>query len=174
LNRRLKVLIGEEEIRKRVRELGKEILESFSSPTVTVISVLKGALLFTADLIRSLNAQVEVDFIGIKSYKGRSKGEVKITSCPGIPLEGKEVLIVDDIFDTGESLFAAYREILKERPYKVKTCVLLEKEVERKVSITPDFVGFKIPDCYVVGYGLDLDEKFRNLPYIACFEGDGD
>ena len=173
MNPKLKVLIGEKEIQKRIAELAGEISNCFTSP-VTVISVLKGSLFFTADLVKALGVETEIDFIRVKSYRGRTKGDVSVTHRPDIPLKGKQVLIVDDIFDTGESLLAAYKEVLKEEPLAVKTCVLLEKELERDVPIRPDFVGFKIPNYYVVGYGLDLNEKFRNLPYIAYFEGEED
>ena len=166
----LKVLISEKEIKKRVKELGKEIPEHFSGKIV-VLSLLKGAFVFTADLIREIEAETEVAFMRLKSYRGEEKGEVQITCRPEVDLAGREVLIVDDIFDTGESLEAAYREVLKMGPSKVKACVLLDKEVPKRVNIRPDFVGFKIPNCFVVGYGLDLNETFRGLPFIGYFEG---
>jgi hypoxanthine phosphoribosyltransferase len=173
LRRRLRVLIPEERIRKRVEELGREIPKSMDSPVITVVSLLKGALVFTADLVRHLRAETEVDFFRVTSYSGKEKGKLQITYRPEIPLKGKHVLIVDDIFDTGETLHAVYSEILKEKPLTVKTCVLLDKEVEKGVNLKPDFVGFRVPNYFVFGYGLDLNEMYRDLPYIGYFEGDG-
>ncbi len=152
--------------------MGKEIPEAFSSSVITVVSVLKGALVFTADLIRHLRAETELEFLRIRSYEGENRKELKITCELEGSLRGKEVLIVDDIFDTGESLYAAYMEVLKHEPSSVKTCVLLDKEVKKRVDIRPDFVGFKIPNRFVFGYGLDLNEMYRDLPYIGYFEGD--
>ncbi len=170
MKEKLKVLIEEREIRKRVKELGEEIPKHFSG-SIVVVSLLKGAFVFTADLIREMEAETEVAFMRLKSYRGKEKGEVEITYRPEVDLTGREVLIVDDIFDTGESLEAAYREVLKMGASKVKTCVLLDKEVPKRVEIRPDFIGFKIPNCFVVGYGLDLNETFRGLPFIGYFEG---
>jgi hypoxanthine phosphoribosyltransferase len=165
-----KVLIPEEKIRQRVQELADEISEAFQNTPVTIISVLKGALVFTADLIRLMKVVVEVDFIRVKSYCGEKKSKLEATYKPELSLKGKNVLIVDDIFDTGESLQFVYKEILNHSPANIKTCVLLEKETEKKVDIRPDFVGFTIPNRFVVGYGLDLNDMYRSLPYIGYFE----
>ena len=170
MNQKVKVLIDRERIERRVRELGEEISRHFSGKVV-VISLLKGAFVFTADLVRNLKLDAEVDFMRLKSYTGREKGELRLTYRPETDLKGKDVLIVDDIFDTGESLEFAYREVLSAGAKRVKTCVLLDKEVEKRTQLRPDFVGFKIPDYFVFGYGLDLNETFRGLPYIAYFEG---
>jgi len=165
-----KVLIPEEKIRQRVKELADEISKVFQNNPVTIISVLKGALVFTADLMRFLKSNVEVDFIRVKSYRGEKKEKLEATYKPELNLKGKNVLIVDDIFDTGESLQFVYREIAQRFPASIRTCVLLEKEVERKVDIKPDFVGFKIPNRFVVGYGLDINDMYRELPYIGYLD----
>lgn len=161
----VEVLIAPQEIERRVKELAEEIEEALPSPFV-VISLLKGAFIFTADLVRNFR-DVELDFMKVESYRGREKGKTKMTLEPKISLEGKRVLIVDDIFDTGESLDFAFRWVKAKGALDVKTCVLLDKEVEKRTSLKPDFVGFRVPDYFVVGYGLDLDEKFRQLPYIG-------
>jgi hypoxanthine phosphoribosyltransferase len=164
------ILITEEKIKRRVEELAKEISNEFGNSLVTIVSILKGAVVFTVDLMRYMKSEVEIDFIRIKSYQGEKKGEFRITVLPELDLKGKQVLIVDDIFDTGESLKLAYDEVIKHSPKVVKTCVFLDKQIEKKVDIRPDFVGFKIPDYFVVGYGLDINEMYRDLPYIGYFK----
>jgi len=164
------ILIPEEKIKKRVEELAEEISNEFGNSLVTIVSILKGAVVFTVDLMRYMKGEVELDFIRIKSYHGEKKGELRITVLPELDLKGKQVLIVDDIFDTGESLKLAYDEVIKHSPEVVKTCVFLDKQIEKKVDIRPDFVGFEIPDYFVVGYGLDINEMYRDLPYIGYFK----
>jgi len=165
-----KVLIPEEKIRQRVKELADEISEAFKNTPVTILSVLKGAFVFTADLIRFMNVEVEVDFVRVKSYQGNRKGKLETIYKPELNLKGRSVLIVDDILDTGESLHFLYSEILNHSPAELKTCVLLEKKRKKEVDIKPDFVGFTIPDRFVVGYGLDINDMYRGLPYIGYIE----
>ena len=164
------ILIPEEKIKKRVKELAEEISNEFGNSLVTIVSILKGAVVFTVDLMKYMKSEVEIDFIRIKSYQGEKKGELRMTVLPELDLKGKQVLIVDDIFDTGESLKLAYDEVIKHSPEVVKTCVFLDKQIEKKVDIRPDFVGFEIPDYFVVGYGLDINEMYRDLPYIGYFK----
>ena len=164
------ILIPEEKIKKRVEELAEEISNQFGNSLITIVSILKGAVVFTVDLMRYMKSEVELDFIRIKSYHGEKKSELRITVLPELDLKGKQVLIVDDIFDTGESLKLAYDEVIKHSPEVVKTCVFLDKQIEKKVDIKPDFIGFEIPDYFVVGYGLDINEMYRDLPYIGYFE----
>ena len=171
MSRKVKVLIGKEEIEKRVKELSLEISRSFQSDNFVVVSLLKGAFVFTADLVRALDVNPEITFMGLKSYQGERKGELRLTCLPDLELKGRDVLIVDDIFDTGESLEFACRAALDMGASNIKTCVLLDKEVPKRTELRPNFVGFKIPDYFVFGYGLDLNEKFRQLPFIGYFEG---
>ena len=161
----IEVLIGEKEIERRVKELSAQIRELFPPPFVA-LSLLKGAFVFTADLLRNLEG-VEVDFMRLKSYRGKERKGTELLLTPSIPLEGKRVLIVDDIFDTGESLEFAVNWVKGQGAKEVKTCVLLDKEVSKRTPLRPDFTGFKIPNYFVVGYGLDLDEKFRELPFVG-------
>ncbi len=167
---KLKVLIPERKIKERVKELAFQISNDFAGEPVTVVAILKGAFIFAADLIRLMKSEVRVDFLRIKSYSGEKKGRTEITYMPQRELiTDQNVLIIDDIFDTGGSLEVAYRVIKEMSPAKVKTCVLLSKEIDRKTTLTPDFVGFTIPDKFVFGYGLDYNEMYRDLPYIGHF-----
>jgi len=167
---KLKELISEKEIKNRVETLAGEIAEAFGEEPVTVVSLLKGAFIFTADVVRKLKNVELVEFVDVKSYKGMQKGKTKIQFLKDLPAKGRNILILDDIFDTGETLELVLKEVEKGNPKKVKTCVLLDKDVEKRVCIYPDFVGFKIPNKFVVGYGLDYNELFRELPYIAYIE----
>lgn len=166
----LRTLIDEVSLRKRVKELSEEISRDYAGKVLTVICVLKGAFIFTADLVRELKTETVVDFIRVKSYNGKEKMKTEVVYTPDIDIEGKDVLVVDDIFDTGESLELLYRFLERGKPSSIRSCVLLSKDVERKVDIKPDYVGFNIPDRFVVGYGLDMNELYRDLPFIGYFE----
>ena len=166
---KLKTLITEEEIQNRVKTLAKEISETFQQEPIYIISILKGAFIFTADLSRKLKEVEAVEFIKVKSYNGAKKGNTTIQTQP-LNIEDKNVLIIDDIFDTGESLDAVIKEVKKHKPKKIKSCVLLDKKVKKNTDIYPDFIGFTIPNKFVVGYGLDYNEAFRQLPYVAYIE----
>ena len=174
MSRKIKILIGKEAIERRIGELSEEISQSFPFNNLVLVSLLKGAFVFTADLIRALELDVEVTFMALKSYRGEKKGELRLTYLPDLDLKGRPVLIVDDIFDTGESLEFACKAVVDMGASAVKTCVLLDKEVPKRTELRPDFVGFKIPNYFVFGYGLDLNEKFRDLPFIGYFEGEED
>ncbi len=164
------MLIDETSLRRKVKELSEKISNDYSGTTLTVISVLKGAFMFTADLIRELKTETVVDFIRIKSYKGKEKLESQITYEPEMDLEGKDVLIVDDIFDTGESLEVVYNHIKAKKPASLKSCVLLSKDVPKRTSLKVDYLGFEVPNKFIVGYGLDINELYRDLPYIGYIE----
>lgn len=164
----LKILINENELKERLKTLGREISEAFNGEKVTAVCILKGAFMFTADLIREMETEVEIEFMRIKSYDGMKKKVDKLLYDVECDIKGKNVLIIDDILDIGGSLKFATKELRKRKPARMKTCVLLEKE--RKKDFKADFVGFKIPDKFVVGYGLDINELYRDLPYIAVVE----
>jgi len=163
--KRVSKLIDERDIRKRVEELAKEIDRAFKEPFV-VLGVLKGAFIFTADLVRELKSCKEVDFVQIRSYRGKERGEIKLLLEPKVPLKNENVLIVDDILDSGESLRFLKEYLSLKGVKEVKSCVLLKKG-NRGSPVEADFVGFEIPELFVVGYGLDLDERYRNLPYVG-------
>ncbi|WP_457681137.1 hypoxanthine phosphoribosyltransferase [Thermovibrio sp.] len=169
MSREVEVLISKEEIEKRVKELSREIESCFSSP-FTVISLLNGGFIFTADLVRSFKVPVNIDFMRVKSYKGKSRGSLELLYPPELNLKDKKVLLVDDIFDSGESLNFAVNYLKSLGAKEVKTCVLLFKERKRELPLKPDFFGFKVPDFFVVGYGLDLNGMYRQIPYIGILK----
>lgn len=162
-----KVLVAEEDIRRRVDELGKEITSDYAGMQPIAVCVLRGAIPFYADLIRRIDLPVTVDTITVSSYgSGTVSGKLKVITDMRTSVEGRDVLVVDDIIDSGRTSVALI-EMLKERGAKsVRTCALLDKPSRRVVDIKGDYVGFAIPDEFVVGYGLDWNEKFRNLPHV--------
>ena len=163
------ILITEEEIKKRVKELGKEISMDYSGKDVVLVGVLKGSVVFTADLIRSMDIDVTMDFIAVSSYGAstESSGVVRLLKDLDFDIEGKDVIIVEDIIDTGTTLKYLREYLMARKPNSLKICCLLDKPERRKVDIQADYVGFKIPDYFVVGYGIDYAEMFRCLPYVG-------
>ena len=165
----LEVLLDESTIRERVRTLAGEMRSDYGDDPVHLVAVLKGAFVFLADLIRSFEGQVTCDFIAVSSYGSgtSSSGEVRLTKDVDRSLEGRHVVIVEDIVDTGLTL-SYLQEILRARgPRSIRTACLLSKPSRRKITVAVDYVGFTIEDKFVVGYGLDVDEKYRNLPFIG-------
>ena len=167
-----KILITEEEIKKRVKELGRKITEDYRDKFPHLICILKGATIFLSDLIREINIHISLDFMGVSSYGSstESSGILKITKDIDQPIEGRNVLIVEDIVDTGLTLSYLRKLLLSRKPKSLKTCALLNKKVRRKVDVPVEYYGFEIPDEFVVGYGLDFNEKYRNLPYISVLK----
>jgi hypoxanthine phosphoribosyltransferase len=166
------VLISEEALRARVKELGAAITRDQAGRPLTVVGVLKGSFIFLADLVRAIDLPLTVDFIGISSYQGtRSSGVVQITSDLTRPIEDKEVLLVEDIIDTGLSMRYLLENLATRRPASVKVCTLLEKPSRAVVKVPIDYRGFVIGDEFVVGYGLDWDGELRNLPYVGVPRG---
>jgi len=162
------VLIAEADLRARVAAMGAEITRDYQGKPLVLIGVLKGSFIFLADLIRAIELPVLVDFIGISSYQGtRSTGVVQITSDLTRPIEGKHVLLVEDIVDTGLTMRYLLDNLATRRPESVRIAALLEKPARAQVKIPIDYRGFVIGDEFVVGYGLDWDGKLRNLPYIG-------
>jgi hypoxanthine phosphoribosyltransferase len=168
---RLDVLIPEESIQARVRELGQEIRSALGDVPITCICVLKGSFIFMADLVRAIGGEVRCEFLGVSSYHGgtRSSGVVKITQDLRAPIEGRHCVVVEDIIDSGLTLNYLLQMLKMRSPASLQTVALLDKPTHREVDVTCDFVGFQIPDEFVVGYGLDLGEYYRNLPYIAVY-----
>ncbi len=162
------VLISEADLRARVTAMGAEIARDFQGKPLVVIGVLKGSFIFLADLVRAVDAPLSVDFIGISSYQGtKSTGIVQITSDLTRPIEGKHVLLVEDIVDTGLTMRYLLDNLATRRPLSVKIAALLEKPARAQVKIPIDYRGFVIGDEFVVGYGLDWDGKLRNLPFVG-------
>jgi hypoxanthine phosphoribosyltransferase len=167
------VLIAEQEIQARVAELGQQISADYADITPFIVAVLKGAYVFLADLCRHLTVLHEVHFMAISSYGGRatqSTGVVRIVmDLPASP-EGRDVLVVEDIVDSGRTLDYILRNLHTRNPASVRVCTLLSKPSRREIQVPLDYVGFEIPDKFVLGYGLDFDEHYRNLPFIGVLK----
>ncbi len=174
MSERIRVLLPEDEVDKRIGEIGRRISDEYAGKSVHLICVLKGGVCFTCELAKRITVPVSLDFMAVSSYGGgtESSGHVKIKKDLDEPLEGKEVLLIEDIIDSGNTL-SCLLEILKMRnPASLKVCTLLDKPSRRVRDVKVDYVGFSIPDEFVVGYGLDYDQKYRNLPYIGVVEFD--
>jgi hypoxanthine phosphoribosyltransferase len=163
------VMFTEAQIKKRVRELGRELRGHYGQGEFTIVSIINGAVMFTADLMREIDNPVRLDCIRISSYADRTKsvGTPQIVHSLTIDIAKRHVLLIDDILDTGKTITLVAGLITKLKPASLKTCVLLDKQGRREVPFESDFVGFKIPDKFVVGYGLDFAERYRNLPCIG-------
>lgn len=168
----LKVLLSEEEIKNKVQELGRVITEEYRGKNLLLVTVLKGAVVFLADLMRAIDTPAEIDFMVVSSYGSgvKSSGVVKIVKDLDVPLKDRHILIVEDILDSGLTL-SYIKGILQDRgPASIRIVTLLDKPARRKADIKADYVGFEVPDDFVIGYGLDYDEKYRNLPYIGVLK----
>lgn len=173
MTKNLSVFLDEARIRARVIELGAQIRKDYGDETpIHLVAVLKGAFIFLADLVRAIPGEVSLDFMAVSSYAGTtSSGEVKVNKDLDRSIEGRHVIIVEDIVDTGLTL-SYLHEILRARdPKSLKTACLLSKPSRRKVEVPVEYIGFTIEDRFVVGYGLDYDERFRQLPYIGVMAG---
>lgn len=169
----IQVLISQEEVEKRVKELGGIISKEYVGKVVHLICVLKGGVMFMSDLSKEISVPVTMDFMAVSSYgdETSSSGIVKIVKDLDESIEGKDVIIVEDIIDSGRTL-SYLVQILKERkPSSIKICTLLDKPERRVAKVDVDYVGFEIPDFFVLGYGLDYAQKYRNLPYIGKLVG---
>ena len=167
------VLLTETQIRERIQELGKILSEEYRDKDPIVVGVLKGVVVFYADMIRTLTIPCQMEFMWISSYAGtESSGSVMIKQDITADIKGRHVLILEDIFDTGNSLSFVYDYLMKKEPASLKICTLLDKPERRKPGVTlqADYVGFTIPNAFVVGYGLDYNEYYRNLPYIGILK----
>ncbi len=166
------IIVSEAMIKRRVRKLGDEISATYGDEEITVVAIINGALLFGADLLRAIRCPIRLDCIRVSSYRNetRSLGRPEIVHSLTIDIANRHVLLIDDILDTGKTLSVVVNLIQKLRPATVKTCVLLDKQGRREVEFEADFVGFKIPDRFVVGYGLDFAERYRNLPCIGVLK----
>jgi len=160
-----RVLITEAELASRIRKMSREIEQEFKGHEMVVVSLLNGTVMFLADLIRNLSLPLRLDFIGVSSYgAGTESGELVFTKELRLDVRGRDVLLVDDILDTGKTLYRVLGKLKALKPRRIKTCVLLNKAARR---VEADYVGFEIPDYFVVGYGLDFAERYRNLPFVG-------
>ena len=172
IHRRQRILFSREEIADRVRGLGQEISKDYGNKELVVISLLRGSFIFTADLVREITIPVEVDFMTTSSYghSEESSGIVEIVHDIRTDIKDRDVLIVDDIMDSGYTLEKVVEYLRGKSPRSLKICVLLDKPSRRKVDISPDYIGFNIPDVFIVGYGLNYGDHYRNIPYIFTFD----
>jgi hypoxanthine phosphoribosyltransferase len=166
------VVLTEEQVRERVRELGAEISRDYAGRSVLLIAVLRGAALFMADLAREITVPVELDFMAVSSYGSatKSSGVVRILKDLDETIEGRDVLVVEDILDTGLTLKYLLKNLASRKPASLEIVSLLNKEGKQRVPISCRYVGFTIPDEFVVGYGLDFAERYRNLPYVGILK----
>lgn len=164
--------LSEEKIAKRVAEMGAEISEVYGEESVCLICILKGSVFFTVELAKRITSPVELEFMSVSSYGSgtQSSGVVKISKDLDVSIEGKNVIVIEDIIDSGRTLSYLLENLKLRNPKTLRLCTLLDKPERRVVDVHVDYVGFEIPDEFVVGYGLDLDQKYRNLPYVGYVE----
>lgn len=167
-----KVLISEEELSQIVKRLGAQISEDYKDKDLLLVSVLKGSVMFMADLMREISIPCNIDFMAVSSYGSGSKssGVVKIIKDLDKSIEGKDLLIVEDILDSGRTLSYIKEILLARKPGSIKICTLFDKPERREVDLFADYIGCKVPNEFIVGYGLDYDEYYRNLPYIGALK----
>jgi len=172
---KIKVLIGEEELLEKVRELGQKITRDYKGIPPVLIAILKGSFIFVADICREISLPITFDFMAVSSY-GNSKvssGVVRITKDLDFSIEGKDIIIIEDIIDSGRTLNYLIKNLEARNPKSIEVCALLDKDVPRKTKNKVKYKGFDIPNKFVIGYGLDAAEKYRNLPYIGYIEDKG-
>ena len=168
-----KVLLTEDQIQARIRELGEELSREYEDKDPVFVGVLKGVVVFYADMVRRITVPCQFDFMWISSYSGtESTGKMEVKRDISADIKGRHVVILEDIFDTGKSLQYTYEHLLKKEPASLKICTLLDKPERRREGITvkADYTGFVIPNEFVVGYGLDFNEHYRNLPYVGVLK----
>ncbi|MBI5408180.1 MAG: hypoxanthine phosphoribosyltransferase [Nitrospirae bacterium] len=166
-----KPFLNAEQIQIRVRELASKISEEYQGKEILAVGILKGAFMFFSDIVRHIQAPMSIDFITASSYlKAQTSGEITIHCDIRADVEDKHVLLIEDIVDTGLTLQYIRNMLSAKKPASIKICAFLDKKARRRADIEIDYVGFEIPDKFVVGYGLDYDNKFRNLPYISIFK----
>jgi hypoxanthine phosphoribosyltransferase len=167
------VLVTPEDLQRRVAELGAQVTRDYAELDPVLVCVLRGAVVFVADLMRNLDMHFDVDFMAVSSYGGRqteSTGVVRILMDLGTNIENRHVLIIEDIIDTGRTLSYMMQNLQTRHPASIKVCALLDKPTRRLVYVPLAYIGFEIPDKFVVGYGLDFDEHYRNLPYVGVLK----
>src|SRR6266404_5138659 len=163
-----RILITDRQIARRIRQMSREIQREFKGREMVIVSLLNGTVMFLADLIRNLSLPLRLDFIGVSSYGvGTESGELVITKELRLDVRGRDVLLVDDILDTGKTLVRVLSKLRALKPRRIKICVLLNKAARRIEHVQADYVGFDIPDVFVVGYGLDFAERYRNLSFVG-------
>ena len=174
MSERIRELISEEAVAKKIAEMGAQISKDYEGDSVYLLCILKGGVFVTTELAKHITVPVNIDFMSVSSYGGEttSSGIVRIVKDLDTPIEGKNVLIAEDIIDTGRTLAYLMEHLKQRKPKSLKLCTLLDKPDRRVSDVKVDYTGFEIPDEFVVGYGLDYDQRYRNLPYVGVIEFD--
>lgn len=172
MSEKIRELISEKDVATRIAEMGAQISRDYEGESVYLLCILKGGVFFTTELAKHITVPVSIDFMSVSSYGGEttSSGIVRIVKDLDTPIEGKNVLIAEDIIDTGRTLAYLMEHLRQRKPKSLKLCTLLDKPDRRVSDVKVDYTGFEIPDEFVVGYGLDYDQKYRNLPYVGVIE----
>lgn len=167
-----RILLSEEQIQEKVKELAAILSTDYAGKNPVIIGVLKGVVMFFADVVKQIDIPCQIDFMCISSYQGALSKEMKIKMDVTADIKDRHVIILEDIFDTGNSLDFTYKHLMQKEPASIRICTLLDKPERRnpKVTLVPDYVGYTIPNEFVVGYGLDYDENYRNLPYVGVLK----
>ncbi len=170
----MEILISEQDILSRVKELGANISSDYQGKEIVLLCILKGGVMFAVDLAKCIDLTVKLEFMSVSSYGAEkvSSGIVRIANDLDESIEGKHVIVVEDIIDSGQTLHYLLSVLKARKPASIKVCALLDKPTKRKVVVDADYIGFTVPDEFVVGYGLDYDQKYRNLPYVAILKED--
>lgn len=172
MNENFKVLISKEELERRITELAEQIDKDYLGREITIVCVMRGAVFFGVELTLKMKTKLKYEFITISSYEGEnSTGEVMLRTDLRESIEGKDVLIVEDIIDTGRSMKYLLEHLKSKNPRTLKVCALANKAERREVEVPIDYLGFEVPNKYIVGFGFDIDNNYRNLPYVATLEG---
>lgn len=166
----IKILIDEETLKKRIKELAKEIEKDYEGKDINLICILKGSIMFTADLARAINKNIRIDFLRVSSYENTESKEINFVKGLMPNIEGKDIILIEDIVDSGKTMNFLVPYLNKMNPKSIKVCTLLDKPSRRIVPFTPDYIGFTIEDKFVLGYGLDYNQDYRNLNYIGYIE----
>ena len=174
MSERIRELISAEDVAAKIARLGEQISKDYEGESVYLLCILKGGVFFTTELAKHITVPVNIDFMSVSSYGGEtvSSGIVRIVKDLDTPIEGKNVLIAEDIIDTGRTLAYLMEHLKQRKPKSLKLCTLLDKPERRVSDVKVDYTGFEIPDEFVVGYGLDYDQRYRNLPYVGVIEFD--
>ena len=167
-----RILLSTEDIQAKVKEFAAQLSEEYAGKDPVFVGVLKGVVMFFADVVKEIRIPCQIDFMWISSYAGTNSGGMTVKRDVSVDIKGRHVVILEDIFDTGNSLEFTYHHLLSKEPASLKICTLLDKPERRNPNVTvkPDYVGFTIPNEFVVGYGLDYNEKYRNLPYVGILK----
>ena len=164
------IIFSEEQLIQRAKEIGQQITKDFEGEEILLIGILRGSVLFFADVMRNIDLDCKIDFMGVKSYEGTVSTNLTITKDLSEDITGKNIILVEDILDTGKTLAFIKKELANRNPKSISICTLLDKKVEKSAEVKAQYIGFEVDNVFVVGYGLDYSQKYRNLPYIGVIK----